>query len=64
MFLLQKIKSLILPANFAFGRTANVCPRYPVTPENYTVWYEYFAGTNLDLNRAIDGFLANSVSFY
>ncbi|MGI2157820.1 GGDEF domain-containing protein [Shewanella baltica] len=35
----------------------------PVTPENYTVWYEYFAGTNLDLNRAIDGFLANSVSF-
>ncbi|MGL5046558.1 MAG: GGDEF domain-containing protein [Shewanella sp.] len=35
----------------------------PVTPENYTVWYEYFAGTNLDLNRAIDGFLANPVSF-
>lgn len=35
----------------------------PVTPENYTVWYEYFAQTNLDLNRAIDGFLANKVVF-
>lgn len=35
----------------------------PVTPENYTVWYEYFVGNNLELNRAIDGFLANSVSF-
>lgn len=34
-----------------------------VTPENYTVWYEYFAGTNLDLNRAIDGLLANRVDF-
>ncbi|MGL5666393.1 MAG: GGDEF domain-containing protein [Shewanella sp.] len=35
----------------------------PVTPENYTVWYEYFSQTNLDLNRAIDGFLANKVVF-
>lgn len=35
----------------------------PVTPENYTVWYEYFAQSNLDLNRAIDGFLANKVVF-
>lgn len=35
----------------------------PVTPENYTVWYEYFAQSNLDLNRAIDGFLANNVVF-
>jgi len=35
----------------------------PVTPENYTVWYEYFAQSNLELNRAIDGFLANNVVF-
>lgn len=35
----------------------------PVTPENYTVWYEYFAQSNLDLNRAIDGFLENNVVF-
>ncbi|WP_297894185.1 GGDEF domain-containing protein [Shewanella sp.] len=35
----------------------------PVTPENYTVWYEYFSGMNLDLNRAIDGFIANHVLF-
>lgn len=35
----------------------------PVTPENYTVWYEYFTQSNLDLNRAIDGFLANNVVF-
>lgn len=34
-----------------------------VTPDNYTVWYEYFAGTNVDLNRAIDGLLANGVDF-
>ncbi|MCH1930136.1 GGDEF domain-containing protein [Shewanella sp. A25] len=35
----------------------------PVTPENYTVWYEYFAKSNLELNRAIDGFLSNNVAF-
>lgn len=35
----------------------------PVTPENYTVWYEYFLGINLDLKRAIDGLLANKVVF-
>lgn len=35
----------------------------PVTPENYAVWYEYYKGVNLDLKRAIDGLLANNVSF-
>ncbi|GIU33102.1 GGDEF domain-containing protein [Shewanella schlegeliana] len=35
----------------------------PVTPENYAVWYEYYKGINLDLKRAIDGLLANNVSF-
>jgi diguanylate cyclase len=35
----------------------------PVTPENYAIWYEYFAETNLNLKRAIDGLLANDVTF-
>ncbi|PKG57781.1 GGDEF domain-containing protein [Shewanella sp. Choline-02u-19] len=35
----------------------------PVTPNNYSVWYEYYLGINLDLKRAIDGLLANEVSF-
>jgi diguanylate cyclase len=35
----------------------------PVTPENYAIWYEYFAETNLNLKRAIDGLIANNVSF-
>jgi diguanylate cyclase len=35
----------------------------PVTPENYAIWYEYFAETNLNLKRAIDGLLANNVTF-
>lgn len=35
----------------------------PVTPENYAVWYEYFAESNLNLKRAIDGLLANNVEF-
>ncbi|WOT06700.1 GGDEF domain-containing protein [Shewanella youngdeokensis] len=35
----------------------------PMTPSNYSVWYEYYRGDNLDLKRAIDGLLANSVSF-
>ncbi|WP_394129953.1 GGDEF domain-containing protein [Shewanella maritima] len=35
----------------------------PVTPENYAVWYEYFAETNLNLKRAIDGLIANNVVF-
>ncbi|WP_394201784.1 GGDEF domain-containing protein [Shewanella waksmanii] len=35
----------------------------PVTPDNYAVWYEYYRGVNLDLKRAIDGLLANGVTF-
>ncbi|MCL1145915.1 GGDEF domain-containing protein [Shewanella marinintestina] len=35
----------------------------PVTPDNYAVWYEYYKGINLDLKRAIDGFLANRLAF-
>ncbi|MCL1048949.1 GGDEF domain-containing protein [Shewanella abyssi] len=35
----------------------------PVTPNNYSVWYEYYLGINLDLKRAIDGLLANEVRF-
>lgn len=49
--------------NFTFSSTTNVRARYSGHPENYTVWYEYFAQSNLDLNRAIDGFLANNVVF-
>lgn len=28
--------------------------RVPVTPQNYAVWYEYVAGTNIPLKEAID----------
>ncbi|WP_394498408.1 GGDEF domain-containing protein [Shewanella sp. ENK2] len=35
----------------------------PVTPENYAIWYQYYAETNLSLKRAIDGLLANEVEF-
>ncbi|MFT6977055.1 MAG: diguanylate cyclase [Shewanella psychromarinicola] len=35
----------------------------PVTPENYAIWFDYFAETNLNLKRAIDGLIANKVQF-
>ncbi len=35
----------------------------PVTPDNYSVWYEYYLGINLDLKRAIDGLISNGISF-
>ncbi|ABI71773.1 GGDEF domain-containing protein [Shewanella frigidimarina] len=35
----------------------------PVTPENYAIWFDYFAERNLNLKRAIDGLIANGVQF-
>ncbi|MBR9727201.1 GGDEF domain-containing protein [Shewanella intestini] len=35
----------------------------PVTPQNYATWYDYFAETNLNLKRAIDGLIANKAQF-
>jgi diguanylate cyclase len=35
----------------------------PVTPENYAIWFDYFAESNLNLKRAIDGLIANGVQF-
>jgi len=32
--------------------------RIPVTPQNYAVWYEYVAGTNIPLREAIDALVA------
>ncbi len=32
--------------------------RVPVTPENYAVWYQYVAGTNVPLKEAIDALVA------
>jgi len=32
--------------------------RVPVTPENYAVWYEYVAGTNIPLKETIDALVA------
>ena len=32
--------------------------RVPVTPNNYAVWYEHVAGTNLPLKEAIDALIA------
>ncbi len=35
----------------------------PVTPENYSVWYEYFLGVNLDLKRVVDHKIENGEIF-
>lgn len=35
----------------------------PVTPSNYSVWYEYFLGVNLDLKRTIDIKIARGEKF-
>lgn len=35
----------------------------PITPENYFVWYEYFQGLNLELNKKIDSLLKSGVTF-
>ncbi|MEA3244358.1 MAG: diguanylate cyclase [Pseudomonadota bacterium] len=32
--------------------------RVPITPQNYAVWYEYVAGTNIPLKEAIDALVA------
>jgi diguanylate cyclase len=31
----------------------------PMTPENYTVWYEYVSGKNAALSAKIDEYLLN-----
>lgn len=35
----------------------------PPTPENFSVWYSYYAHRNPDLNRAIDLIAANGLTF-
>ncbi len=35
----------------------------PITPENYFVWYEYYQGLNLDLNKRIDSLLESGIAF-
>lgn len=35
----------------------------PSTPENYTVWYAYVSGWNLDLKRELDEIIQNNQSF-
>ena len=35
----------------------------PLSPGNYTVWYEYVAGRNQDLVRALDVLMSNGVEF-
>ena len=35
----------------------------PLTPENYSVWYEYSQGNNLELNQTIDNYLNDGVNF-
>jgi diguanylate cyclase len=35
----------------------------PVTPENYRVWFEYTIGSSPELNREIDGLLAEGTKF-
>jgi len=47
--------------NLALPKMASLA--IPVTPENYAIWFEYFAETNLNLKRSIDGLIANGVKF-
>ena len=35
----------------------------PITPKNYTVWYEYVSGDNKELRKVIDGMLENKEKF-
>jgi len=35
----------------------------PLTPENYSVWYEYSMGTSLELNERIDNYLNEGTCF-
>jgi diguanylate cyclase len=35
----------------------------PLTPENYHVWFEYFLGSNQELNVSIDELIASENSF-
>ena len=37
--------------------------KIPITPENYSVWYEYSSGRTLELNKAIDDLLNNGQEF-
>ncbi len=37
--------------------------RVPVTPENYTVWYEYITGNNPQLAKAINSHIAANLTF-
>ena len=35
----------------------------PITPKNYTVWYEYVSGENEELRNVIDGMLEKEEKF-
>lgn len=35
----------------------------PITPKNYTVWYEYVTGENKELRKVIDGMLEKEEKF-
>ncbi len=36
----------------------------PMTPRNYTVWYQYVSGKNKDLHEAIDSMIARKEAFF
>jgi len=55
--LVQAVKYLRL----TIPRMSNL--EIPITPENYTVWYEYTSGANLELNKAIDDLLNSGMEF-
>lgn len=46
------------PADSALGRMKNL--GVPFTPDNYTVWYEFYSGQNPELKRVIDIMMSNN----
>lgn len=60
----NKQRDLVQAVNFlrlTIPRMSNLA--IPITPENYSVWYAYSSGANLDLNKAIDDLLNSGTEF-
>jgi diguanylate cyclase len=58
-------KSLIKDAHGYFRLAVPLMSQYdiPVTPKNYTVWYEYVSGTDSELRKTIDSLLEKGEAF-
>ena len=53
----EDFQAAAVPADAALGKMKQL--RIPITPHNYTVWYEYYSGLNLKLRHAVDVMTSN-----